>query len=169
MNVLENLHFLLNHALESSYFKQPLNSEIDQKLKKEISALRLITKKELDLLFKKISCNESRILGLFAERMASIAVRNHDITLVKYGLYALLIYSQTEDPRDVILVLSLLYDAADKISEHAKETFESVISETKEEKLLRNFLKRNDEDKSIESMGYKESKDKDGFLYVRTW
>jgi hypothetical protein len=34
---------------------------------------------------------------------------------------------------------------------------------------LEAFLKRTDEDKSLDSMGYVEGADEDGFRFVRTW
>ena len=169
VNILNSLLALLRLALDAEYYKQPLGCDIDQKLRGLLSQIVTLENADLDSILGKVSGDNARVLGFFAERMASLGVRLNSIEPVKDGLFALLIYSRSEDPRDVLLVLSLLHDAAIKISGTAKEVFNETSSLVGGFDFLSDFLNRSDEDKSIEAMGYEESKNKEGFLYVRTW
>ena len=82
---------------------------------------------------------------------------------------ALLIYEKAHDSRDALLVLSLLNDAAVKVGNLPKAIFNEIDALFGESSFLSDFLGRSAEDKSIDSMGYEESKNEEGFLYVRTW
>lgn len=168
-NILASLLQLLKLALNSEYYKQPLPSEIDEKISKIITDLITLGQGQLVSILDEVSIDNTRVLGLYAERMASLAVRENSVEPIKNGLVALLIYARTEDPRDVLLVLSLLHDAAIKTAGKSRKVFEAVGSMFGGSELVRGFLNRSDEDKSIDAMGYEESKNNDGFLYVRTW
>ena len=167
--LLASLLELLKLALSSQYYKQPISSEIDEKISSVIADLISLDTWQLESIMENVSGDNARVLGLYAERMASLAVRKNSIEPVKNGLVALLIYAQTEDPRDVLLVLSLLHDAAIKTAGTAGRVFDEVGSVIGGAELLNGFLNRSDEDKSIDAMGYKESNNEEGFLYVRTW
>ena len=169
VNILNSLLAVLKLALDSEYYKQSLNCGIDQKLRGLISKIVALEQADLDSILEKVSGDNARVLGLFAERMASLAVRLNSVEHVKDGLAALLVYSRSEDPRDVLLVLSLLHDASIKTFGNAKDVFSEVSASVGGVDLLDGFLRRSDEDKSIEAMGYEESKNEEGFLYVRTW
>lgn len=168
-DIQNSLLALLKLALESAYYKQPISSEIDDEISDILADLSAYNQKDLELIADSVSGDNGRVLGLFAERMASLAVRQNSIEPVKRGLFALLIYARTEDPRDVLLVLSLLHDAAIKVRGMPKTIFNEVGAVFGGSSLLSDFLNRSDEDKSIDAMGYVESKNEEGFLYVRTW
>ena len=168
-NIINSLLALLKSALDSGYYKQSIPSDIDLKLRELISNIISLQRNDIESIIERVSGDNARVLGLFAERMASLAVRQNSIEPVKDGLLALLIYSRTEDPRDVLLVLSLLHDAAIKTAGAAQAVFSDVSSIIGGADLLNDFLSRSDEDKSIDAMGYEESKNEEGFLYVRTW
>lgn len=168
-NILNSLLSLLKVALDSAYYQQPIPSELDKGISNILVNLSTNETVGLELIVGGVASDEARILGLFAERMASLAVRGNSIEPVKQGLLALLLYARTEDPRDVLLILSLLHDAVIKTSGTPKSVFAEVSSIIGDAGFLNDFLNRSDDDKSIDAMGYKESKSKDGFLYVRTW
>jgi hypothetical protein len=165
-NLLRELSKL---ALDSEYYKQPIDSDIDRKFREIFSNMVSLKHADLGQVVKKVTGDNARVLGLFAERMASLAVRQNSIGPVRDGLFALIIYSRSEDPRDVLLVLSLLHDAAIKTTGAAERVFSDVSSVVGGSDLLKDFLSRSEEDKSIDAMGYEESKDEEGFLYIRTW
>lgn len=167
--VLTALLEFLRLALSSQYYKQPIPSEIDEKISLVVADLMSLDNEQLESIIANVSGDNARVLGLYAERMASLAVRNNGVEPLKKGLFALLIYARTEDPKEVLLVLSLLHDAAIKIAGTAQNIFDEVGSMIGAADLLNGFLNRSDEDKSIDAMGYEESQNEDGFLYVRTW
>ncbi len=163
------LNALLKGALESEYYQQPIPSEVDEGINNILASLSTSDLAGRELIADGVAGDEARVLGLFAERMASLAVRENSIEPVKQGLLALLLYARTEDPRDVLLVLSLLHDAVIKTSGTPKSIFAEASSIIGDAGYLNDFLNRSNEDKSIDAMGYKESKNEEGFLYVRTW
>ena len=168
-NTLNSLLALLKMALDSAYYQQAIPSEVDERISNILASLSTSDSVGLELIADGVAGDEARVLGLFAERMASLAVRENSIEPVKQGLLALLLYARTEDPRDVLLVLSLLHDAVIKTSGTPKSVFAEISSIIGDAGFLNDFLNRSDEDKSIDSMGYKESKNEEGFLYVRIW
>lgn len=168
-NISESLLKLLRLALSSQYYKQPIFSEMDGKLSEVIADLISLNHEQLESIIAQVSGDNARVLGVYAERMASFAVRENSVKPIKNGLVALLIYARTEDPRDVLLILSLLHDAAIKTAGTAQVVFDDVDSVIGGSELLKGFLNRSNEDKSIDAMGYGESNSEQGFLYVRTW
>jgi len=168
-NLLSSLLALLKLALKSAYYQQAIPSKVDEGICNMMTSLYTSDKAEQEVISDGITGDDARILGFFAERMASLAVRENSVERVSQGLSALLLYARTEDPRDVLLVLSLLHDAAIKTSRTPKKVFEEASLIFGGTGLLADFLNRSDEDKSIDAMGYKESKNEEGFLYVRTW
>ncbi|MDC0435396.1 hypothetical protein OAM69_07155, partial [bacterium] len=113
-DILATLLALLKSALESAYYQQPIPSEIDDGLSRVLSSLLARDQSDLKLVSDGIAADGAQVLGLYAERMASLAVRENSVNRIKQGLMALIIYARTEDPRDVLLVLCLLHDASIK-------------------------------------------------------
>lgn len=167
--MLATLLEILRHALASAYYKHPIPSEIDKNITEALTSLGKCDEKQLNVIAGQVTGDNSRVLGLYAERMASLAVRERNPDRLRQGLLGLLIYSRAEDSRDVLLVLSLLHDAAVRLGKDPKEIFDEVGSIAGGADLLRDFLARNEEDKSIDAMGYEETMSEDGFLYKRTW
>jgi len=168
-NILNSLIALLKLALNSAYYQQSIPGKFDEEISDIIVDLSGRDNKEVEIIASGVSGDDGRVLGLFAERMASLAVRQNSIEPVKRGLFALLIYARSEDPRDVLLVLSLLHDAVLKVGYTPQKVFDDVSASINVGAILNEFLKRSEDDKSIDAMGYKESKNEGGFLYVRTW
>ncbi len=168
-NILNSLIALLKLALDSAYYQQSIPGKFDEEISDIIADLSGRDNKEVEIIANSISGDHGRVLGLFSERMASLAIRQNSIDPVKRGLFALLIYARTEDPRDVLLVLSLLHDAILKVGQNPKVVFNEANTYLNASSLLNDFLKRSEEDKSIDAMGYKESSNDEGFLYARTW
>lgn len=168
-NIVDQLLALLKMAPDSEYYKQPIASDIDQKLREIFSKLRLLKSADLETVFEIITSENARVLELFAERMASLSVRQNRVDPAKDGLLALLICSRAGDSRDIVMILSLLHDAVIKIGGSAREVFRGVSSVLGGSDLMNEFLERSEEDKAIDSMGYEESKNEEGFIYVRNW
>jgi hypothetical protein len=167
--ILTTLHATLRQALDSAYYKQSIPSEVDKKLNEVLGTMASCNEQQRASITDGIAGDEARVLGLFAEKMATLAVRENSIEYVKQGLLALLIYARTVDARDVLLVLSLLHDATIKTGNAPKSIFQAAGVVLGGAEFLSEFLNRTDEDKSIDAMGYEESKNEEGFIYVRTW
>jgi hypothetical protein len=107
----------------------------------------------------------------YGERMASLAVRVRSAEHIFFGLLGLGVDGWRVDWRDNILVVSLHYDAAERIDVIPEEIFERAASllPPKVAVALRGFLRRTPADKSIGAMGYVGSRDRAGFRYERTW
>ena len=168
-DALAALPALLERARGSDYYKQAIPSDIDAAIGEALARLSSCDDADRALVVEGIAGDHARVLKLFAERMASLAVRRNSPEPVRKGLAALSIVTRTEDEREVLLVLSLLHDAAMKVSGSAKEIFAEGGAVLGGAKLLNGFLRRSDADKHIKAMGYEESETEDGFLYVRTW
>jgi hypothetical protein len=166
---LAALGAVLEGALGTAYSRQPIPSGIDDALGEALARLSACDDVERAFLADGIAGDHARVLKLFAERMASLAVRRGDPAPLRSGLAALLIAARSEDVREILLVLSLLHDAAVKVSGSAEEIFGQAGAVFGQAELLDGFLKRSDAAKRIEAMGYEESETEDGFLYVRTW
>ena len=107
----------------------------------------------------------------YGERMACLAVRDGDEEHVFFGLLALGLDSWQFDWRENVIIVALLYDAAQRIGVPPERVFEKAAALLPEEPAegLRSFLRRSPEDRSLKAFGYVTGADTGGFLYVRTW
>lgn len=107
----------------------------------------------------------------YSERMASLAVRDHNREYIFLGLLALGLDGWRFDWRENLLVVCLHYDAAKRIGLNPDELFEEAAKLLPNEasKGLQAFLRRPEKDKSLEAMGYVTTTDADGFRYERMW
>ena len=118
-----------------------------------------------------LPCGACAVLCAFAERAASLAVRRQDVTYLRAGLLgAVLAYEATDDARDVLPVMALLYRAAVMVGHDPVGEFTLVASWSgARAECLLTFCGRRAEDKAIEVMGYREADDGTGFRFARTW
>ena len=103
----------------------------------------------------------------FAERMASLAVREKSRERIVEGLVALIIEDYFCDWRDNLRRVAPLYDAAKKIGLDPNALFLEVAGQFKSSVAvsLRQFTERSPQDQSLEAFAYSESADADGFIY----
>jgi hypothetical protein len=111
-----------------------------------------------------------RVLNVFAERAASLAVRLGDPALLAAGLTAFALAAEAAgDERDVLPALSLLWAAAEMIGRSPHTEFRRAAELTgRSGGPLRAFAERDPADRSIQAMGY-ETADDGGFVFRRTW
>jgi len=107
----------------------------------------------------------------YSERMASLAVRDRNREHIILGLVALGLDGWRDDWRDNAAVVCLHHDAARRMGLHPDDLFEEAarMLPDKPANALRSFLRRSEEDKAVEAMGYSAMADTDGFRYKRTW
>jgi hypothetical protein len=110
-------------------------------------------------------------LMAYSERMASLAVCTRDMEKVLFGLLALGVDGWRDDWRDSVMVLSVLYDAVQRLSAAPEPVLEraAALLSPKAATAFASFLRRTPATKSIRAMGYVAASDDDGFRYVRTW
>ena len=106
----------------------------------------------------------------FAERMAALAVRERKEERIAQGLLGMVLEGFRHDPRENILVLSLLHHSAEKLGADARALFEraAALADESAARHLRDFVNRSPELKRIEVMGFREKVTKQGFAYERT-
>jgi hypothetical protein len=110
-------------------------------------------------------------LSAFAERAASIAVRRRDEGELRAGLLAAaLALSLSDDPREALPALALLYRAATMIGCDPDQEFAAVNDLTGDRAPdLVDFTRRAPEDQTVEAMGFHEGADTNGFRFVCDW
>ncbi len=111
------------------------------------------------------------LLNTFAERMASLAVRDQDPDRLRVGLLALVLGGRDDGDRGSLPVAALIFDAAKRLDMDPASLFGTIGLQIGEPGLsaLRAFAARKEEDRTIEAMGYRKRDRPDGLLYQRTW
>lgn len=153
------------------YGQQPLPHPRDFQISELLEAWMKLDAAARQTFLEGISAEKRPTLMVYAERMASMAVREGDQSMVVRGLLALSLNVQPDDRRGVDALLSLHYDAARRLAVEPSLLFEKTASllPVSSENILRSFLRRKPKDQSLEAMGYQAGEDADGFRYRRTW
>ncbi len=122
-------------------------------------------------ILSRMAQHHGSLLVAYAGRLASQAVRKGDPELIREGLKAAAFGSRLDDPREAIMILSLLYRSLEKLKADPSRFFgeASGLGDPYFDTNLRGFPSRSEEDRSIGAMGYIEGSDEGGFRYVRTW
>jgi hypothetical protein len=108
-------------------------------------------------------------LIIFANRMASLAVREHSEIHIKDGLSALSLVGRHVDLRDAIIFLSVFYDAALRIGADADAIFRSFAgTEGPMIRYITAFPDRKTADKAIAAMGFSAIEEPE-FTYRKNW
>jgi hypothetical protein len=159
---------VLAPAANQGYLPQPPNARDG-----EIADLmnKVVAERAVAQFARDIEGGHARVLAVFAERMASAAIRNPDPELLRLGLIALLLSFRHDDSREALIVFPLFCNGLRKLKVD-QDLFLTEIRETIGDLLvapLIEFLKRPEADRSLDSMGYSEGADGDGFRFVRRW
>jgi hypothetical protein len=112
------------------------------------------------------------VLGAFAERMASVAVREHSVQPLRQALLALALVGDRDDVREGIMILPLVYRSAELIGAEPAPLFAEaarMCDGAMMAKQIETFPARWPMDRQLSAFGYVESVDVDGFRYVLTW
>jgi hypothetical protein len=132
---------------------------------------QVVAERGISNLARSLQNGRELVLRAFAERMASLAVRNGDLESLRLGLIALLLSSRGPDLRDSIAVVPLFYDAIARLGVDL-HSFVATVQEAVGDLLCKAFLdfsKRSDFEMGLEIGGYSASSDADGFRYLRNW
>jgi hypothetical protein len=152
------------------YLPLRIPHELDQYPSKIVEAyLAHVDEREL---IQAISPRSGRILAAYSERQASRAVRDNSECVLRRAVIAIgLSLAVSRDLREEILVLPLLLQSASLVElEIAPFLMDSTapLSAGARSTII-NFSQREPRNKSLQSMGFVEAADEDGFRYKRTW
>ena len=161
----------LNVENNHGYFRSPIPQPIDHEITELMRAWAALSSSERLSASLRVSDRQSLRLKADSERMASFAVRTQDPEKVLFGLLALSADGWRGDWREKVLVLSLHYDAIQRINGNPKPVFEKAAAFLSPEaaNALITHLQRSPENRSIKVMGYVAATDDYGFRYHRTW
>ena len=156
---------ILEPSRNRGYGRLPIPSGRDE----EIAAL--LESSEITTLANHVTEAHFAVLRAYAERMASHAVRAESPTILRLGLTALGLAGLAGRSADAVTILPLYYHAARMIGMVPDGLFRTVGEALggEAETVLDDYLGRSDRDKSLESMGYRVSRDEQGFRYEREW
>lgn len=160
---------VLDPSVNQAYLPQLIPSTRDREISSLLSGViegRLVAR-----FARMLQTGHAEVLRAFAERMASAAVRKGDTAILRIGFVALLVSWPVSDSREALTIFPLFYDAMRRLDVDVSSFLES-IRESLGEQLVSpfvGFLRRSTPNKSLESMGYAEGTDRDGFRYVRNW
>jgi len=161
----------LDAAKLAGYGATRIPNEIDEKIRRTLEGYLGLSEEEKKKLRGKVGREHKFVFLAFAERMASLAVRAKSQEPLMQAMMAMFLQIGIGDVREDILILTLIYAAANKLGLDPRSVFLGSARQfgLKDASGLEAFLKRSDADKSLESMGYVEGTDEDGFRFVRTW
>jgi hypothetical protein len=161
----------LNTENNRGYFGLPIPQPIDGEITELMRVWAELSPSERSAASLRVSDRQSLRLKAYSERMASFAVRTRDPEKIFFGLLALGVDGWRGDWREKVLVLSLHYDAIQRLNVDPAAMFEraAALLSPKAATDFANFLRRSSENKSIKVMGYVVASDDDGFRYQRTW
>jgi hypothetical protein len=153
------------------YGEQLIPSALDNKIANIINIFSESDEKTRQTIRVAFNQQHSFTFLTFSERMAALAVRKGSFARLFEGLIAHALENGCYDTRENIIILSILYRSAVKLGLDPFELFEKTATYATEPMaaILKAFPNRSDLDKSIETMGFKEASDQDGFLYLRLW
>lgn len=159
---------ILDPSLNAGYLDNPLptgrDADIIQLLKTTVSD------RSLEELAGDLSHRNVPVLVVFAERMASLAVRAHQVAALRAGLMAVSLCFSIGAGREAQMVLPLLWRSAELLGVDPMAEFSKARRPGEAGgEILRQFSRRQPEDRAIKAMGYVEASDEDGFRYRRTW
>lgn len=160
---------ILEISENKGYLTWPLPSKRDNEISELIESL---VESHTSWTEAGITKDHSKVLSVFAERMSILAVRNKYPTNLHKGLLALgMAYYNSDDWRDVLLIFPLLWRSAEILNLDPTAEFIEAAKSLKlpSENILIDFCERNPKDRTIQSMGYIETENDQGFLFKRAW
>lgn len=133
-----------------------VESEAEKLLASSLTKCESLTGAEFDEI--RTIVDEARLgrLITYGMRMATFAVRQDDPLGIWHGLMGLVLENSRADYRDIIIVASLLYDAAGRVNANPDELFDRAITHATVQRgqLLKSYLGGPGYNKFIASMGF---------------
>ncbi len=153
---------------------EPLPNAADAACSRLVALYAKVTGEERAVIREAGTPGQYRVLYVFGERMAVLAVRRADPELVFEGLVANAIEGFRWDPRENLMRLALLHHSATKLRADAPALFQRAASLAVGEvaaELRRRARKLSlpESKRAIATYGYEEAETANGFSYARDW
>jgi len=141
------------------YSRRALPDPLDNEITRLLDAYRSASNSEREQLRRVARLAQRLPLLAYAERMATLGLRERAPKCLEDGLLAIAVDDFGFDARDAIPILALQYNAAQRIGIDPDALFElaSQYASDNVAEVLRGFPRRNERDKSLAAMGYRES------------
>ena len=171
MNILKELKVTLKKAKGSGeYWEKGVPSsmmKMDIELNRIIGEYILLSKEDKKSVCNGVSTDIAWLLLCFAINMATYSLRFSEQKYFSNGLTALSMVLGILDQREIILIMSLYYD----VHKRNMLSFEKILNQSEGfATFVKNFLSRNENDKTLECMGYILTIDENNNpVYQRTW
>lgn len=148
--------------VEVGYKTSPLHSAYDDAITNLVRAFKRAVQKEREALQRAVQAESVTPLLMYAERMASLALKDNDVARVSDGLAAVAMRGETPDPRDSLYSLALLYNSASELSQDAQLLFDAaaaVASPFTAQALLAFTRERGPGDRTLRAFGFRKVQD----------
>ena len=112
-----------------------------------------------------------RVLRAYAERMASLAVRQKDPDLLLGAVVALVVGGLDKNARESLMAMAPIDDSARRLDVRLSDLFERasrIVGHPGTVNLVM-WLNRRPEDRSLKSMGFVAAEEPEGFRYKQSW
>lgn len=149
------------------YLREELPSSIDTQVSQAVRRITQLGKESRAEVANALSRAQQDALSIFAERMATHAVRSSSPEAIRDGLAALALIGNTSDVRDYLVQLPLFMHSGDLIGVDARILMHdaSQIAPTELAQVMERYA--SGAIPSIEQMGYAEEGSGSTFRYVR--
>lgn len=143
---------VLSRLAETGYAPRRIPGDHDAEIADLMS--RVQTAEEFSRIAQDLDLATGRILLAFAARTASYAVRVQDATWIRYGLMAAQLDLTQDDPREILVIYSILYRGLELLKVDPVGTFTEVARQATPEigNVTVGFAQRDEQDKSIAAM-----------------
>ena len=168
---LKNLAEKLSSPASDGYLQRSLPCELDVAVTSVVDDYIAGTESERATVRAAFDTGQSFGWLVYAERMASLALRTMSRLVLLQGLVALIIEGFRLDARENIPILSLLNRSAEKMGIDPSVLFNEATRLAPEPTAtqFKKFSDRSPDQKSINAMGYQELESEGGLLYIRKW
>jgi len=169
MDIIENLKSCSEESINEQYGVKTIPVElarIDIKINEMLDYWIGLSKDDKEIISLYISEDIAWLLMCFGIRMATYSLRLSNQRYFTNGLLAIGMTLGILDIRDIWVVLPLYCDAQKKTGLSFDEILDQDI---KFASTLRNFIGRDEENKTLKCMGYVIGYEYDNPTYMRTW
>ena len=163
---LGRLRLMLQVAAVRRYAALPIPSDEDVLVEEFVREWRSGSSKEPEA-HQALDRLVQGMLGSFAVRSASRAVRDRNVEHVRLGLTALCIGGAEDDPRDLEQVACVLFDSCVRVGVEPAALFLEAAGGARggAARILRTFADMSKEDVSLTKYRIRENEDDGGFRY----